>query len=161
MTDTHAHLDFLEPEELAEVKAHLPRLRAVLTLGVDPGRWEKTLSLAQGNVYAAVGLHPTSAHLLSPEVEEALRHYARNERVRAIGETGLDYHWTPETRPPSSRPWTSRRPWRRSSAYPWSSTCGAGTGRQKRTSRNGSWPTGHERPSFTPSPATPPWRRRD
>ena len=98
MTDTHAHLDFLEPEELAEAAAHLPKLRAVLTLGVDPGRWEKTLSLAQGNVYAAVGLHPTSAHLLSPEVEEALRHYARSERVRAIGETGLDYYWTPETR---------------------------------------------------------------
>ena len=98
MTDTHAHLDFLEPAELAEAAAHLPKLRAVLTLGVDPGRWEKTLSLAQGNVYAAVGLHPTSAHLLSPEVEEALRHYARSERVRAIGETGLDYYWTPETR---------------------------------------------------------------
>jgi TatD DNase family protein len=99
MTDTHAHLDFLEPEELAEARAHLQELQAVLTLGVDPSRWEKTLSLAQGNVYAAVGLHPTSAHLLSPEVAEALRHYARSERVRAIGETGLDYHWTPETKP--------------------------------------------------------------
>ncbi|BDG16790.1 MULTISPECIES: TatD family hydrolase [Thermus] len=97
MTDTHAHLDFLEPGELAEVQAHLPELRAVLTLGVDPSRWEKTLALAQGNVYAALGLHPTSAHLLSPEVEEALRHHARHERVRAIGETGLDYYWTPET----------------------------------------------------------------
>jgi TatD DNase family protein len=98
MTDTHAHLDFLEPEELLEVEAHLGELRAVLTLGVDPGRWEKTLTLAQGKVYAAMGLHPTSAHLLSPEVEEALRHYARAERVRAIGETGLDYYWTPETK---------------------------------------------------------------
>ncbi|TBH20688.1 TatD family hydrolase [Thermus thermamylovorans] len=99
MTDTHAHLDFLEEAELAEAKAHLPELKAVLTLGVDPSRWERTLSLAEGNVYAAVGLHPTSAHLLSPEVEEALRHYARHPRVRAIGEAGLDYHWTPETRP--------------------------------------------------------------
>ncbi|AEV16707.1 Sec-independent protein tatD [Thermus sp. CCB_US3_UF1] len=98
MTDTHAHLDFLAPEELEEVRAHLGELRAVLTLGVDPARWGKTLELAQGNVYAAVGLHPTSAHLLSPEVEEALGHYARHPRVRAVGETGLDYHWTPETR---------------------------------------------------------------
>ncbi|WP_114314035.1 TatD family hydrolase [Thermus caldifontis] len=99
MTDTHAHLDFLEEAELEEAKAHFPELRAILTLGVDPGRWERTLALAQGNVYAAVGLHPTSAHLLSPEVEEALRHYARHPRVRAIGESGLDYHWTPETKP--------------------------------------------------------------
>ncbi|WP_135256690.1 TatD family hydrolase [Thermus caldilimi] len=99
MTDTHAHLDFLEEAELAEAKAHLPELKAVLTLGVDPSRWERTLSLAEGNVYAAVGLHPTSAHLLSPEVEEALRHYARHPRVRAIGESGLDYYWTPETQP--------------------------------------------------------------
>ncbi|MFD3005629.1 TatD family hydrolase [Thermus tengchongensis] len=99
MTDTHAHLDFLEESELAEARAHLPELKAVLTLGVDPGRWERTLSLAQGNVYAAVGLHPTSAHLLSPEVEEALRYYARHPRVRAIGESGLDYYWTPETKP--------------------------------------------------------------
>lgn len=98
MTDTHAHLDFLEESELAEARAHLPELKAVLTLGVDPSRWERTLSLAEGNVYAAVGLHPTSAHLLSPEVEEALRHHARHPRVRAIGETGLDYYWTPETK---------------------------------------------------------------
>jgi len=99
MTDTHAHLDFLEPEELLEVKAHLHELKAVLTLGVDPSRWERTLRLAQGNVHAALGLHPTSAHLLSPEVEEALRHYAREEMVRALGETGLDYYWTPDTKP--------------------------------------------------------------
>ncbi|WP_460170354.1 TatD family hydrolase [Thermus sp. FJN-A] len=99
MTDTHAHLDFLEPEELEEARTHLSELVAVLTLGVDPARWEKTLALAVGNVYAGVGLHPTGAHLLSPEVMEALRHYARSERVRAIGETGLDYHWTPETQP--------------------------------------------------------------
>lgn len=96
MTDTHAHLDFLEPQELEEVL--LSELKAVLTLGIDSARWERTLELAQGNVYAAVGLHPTEAHLLSPEVEEALRHYARHPRVRAIGESGLDYHWTPETR---------------------------------------------------------------
>ncbi|RTH03501.1 hydrolase TatD, partial [Thermus scotoductus] len=99
MTDTHAHLDFLEAEELAQVlKEDLKALRALLTLGVDPSRWERTLNLAQGKVYAAVGLHPTAAHLLSPEVEEALAHYARHPRVRAIGETGLDYYWTPETR---------------------------------------------------------------
>jgi TatD DNase family protein len=103
VTDTHAHLDYLEPEELSEVRAHLPELKAVLSLGVDPSRWERTLELAQGNVYAALGLHPTSAHLLSPEVEAALRHYARAERVRAIGETGLDYHWTPETKPAQFR----------------------------------------------------------
>lgn len=103
MTDTHAHLDFLDQKELEEAQVHLPELKAVLTLGVDPTRWERTLALAQGNVYAAVGLHPTSAHLLSPEVEEALRHYARHPRVRAIGETGLDYHWTPETRPAQLR----------------------------------------------------------
>lgn len=96
MTDTHAHLDFLDPQELEEVL--LTDLKAVLTLGIDPARWARTLELAQGNVYAAVGLHPTEAHLLSPEVEEALRGYARHPRVRAIGESGLDYHWTPETR---------------------------------------------------------------
>ncbi|MGQ9511009.1 MAG: TatD family hydrolase [Thermaceae bacterium] len=96
MTDTHAHLDFLEPQELEGIL--LDELKAVLTLGIDPSRWERTLALAQNNVYAAVGLHPTEAHLLSPEVEEALRHYARHPRVRAVGETGLDYYWTPKTR---------------------------------------------------------------
>ncbi len=95
MTDTHAHLDLLAPSELAEVQTHLPELRAVLTLGVDPSRWGQTLNLAEGSVYAAEGLHPTSAHLLSPEVEGALRH----PRMRAIGETGLDCPWTPETKP--------------------------------------------------------------
>ncbi|MGQ9692696.1 MAG: TatD family hydrolase, partial [Thermaceae bacterium] len=63
MTDTHAHLDFLEPQELEGIL--LDELKAVLTLGIDPSRWERTLALAQNNVYAAVGLHPTEAHLLS------------------------------------------------------------------------------------------------
>ncbi len=100
MTDTHAHLDFLEPEELEEVLRDLQRgePQAILTLGVGPARWARTLELAQGQIFAALGLHPTEAHLLAPEIEETLRHYARHPRVRAIGETGLDYHWTPETR---------------------------------------------------------------
>ena len=43
--------------------------------------------------YASVGIHPESACKWSGEIEAAMIHYAKNPKVRAIGEIGLDYYW--------------------------------------------------------------------
>jgi TatD DNase family protein len=100
MTDTHCHLDFMEPEEAPAAIEASRDFRAILTIGTNPTRNRKAIALAEANphIWAAVGLHPTEARLLSPELEADLRSLALHRKVRAIGETGLDFYWTPETR---------------------------------------------------------------
>ncbi|PZA07989.1 MULTISPECIES: TatD family hydrolase [unclassified Meiothermus] len=100
MTDTHCHLDYLEAGEL-EAALHAARdFRALLTIGTDPVKNRKALEIAAKtpNVWAAVGLHPTEAEQLSSHLEADLSELARHPKVRAIGESGLDFYWKPETR---------------------------------------------------------------
>ena len=47
-------------------------------------------------IYAAVGVHPYDAPFLKESHIEELRNLAENEKVVAIGEIGLDYHF-PDT----------------------------------------------------------------
>jgi len=47
-------------------------------------------------VYAAVGIHPDHVGELTSERLEDLREYCRGEKVVAVGEIGLDYHWNVE-----------------------------------------------------------------
>jgi len=100
VTDTHAHLDYLGPQELDQALTASRHFQAILTIGTDPARNRQAMEIAKqnGNIYAAVGLHPTEANLLSPELEADLEDLARHPKVRAIGETGLDFYWTPQTR---------------------------------------------------------------
>ena len=44
-------------------------------------------------IYASVGTHPDSADEVSEEVLEAYRQMCRHEKVKAIGEIGLDYYY--------------------------------------------------------------------
>lgn len=100
MTDTHCHLDYMEPDETQAAIEASRDFRAILTIGTNPVRNRKALALAEANphIWAAVGLHPTDAHLLSPELEADLHHLVQHPKVRAVGETGLDFYWIPETR---------------------------------------------------------------
>ncbi|MER3484086.1 MAG: TatD family deoxyribonuclease [Meiothermus sp.] len=100
MTDTHCHLDFMEPEETTNALQEARDFRAILTIGTNPVRNRNSLKLAEDstNVWAAVGLHPTEVNILSPEIEADLEELAKHVKVRAIGETGLDFYWQPETR---------------------------------------------------------------
>jgi len=51
-----------------------------------------------GGVFASVGRHPTDVAGFSDEDAEAIDALAGHEMVRAVGETGLDYYRTAETR---------------------------------------------------------------
>lgn len=44
-------------------------------------------------IYATVGLHPAEEEEYTEALEEKLEEMAREEKVLAIGEIGLDYHW--------------------------------------------------------------------
>lgn len=100
MIDTHCHLDYMEPEETKAALEAASDFTAMLTIGTNFERNKNAIRLAEENltVWAAVGLHPTEAHELDQKVKDQLLELSQHPKVKAIGETGLDYYWTPETK---------------------------------------------------------------
>jgi TatD DNase family protein len=94
LIDTHCHLHLLE-EPAGEVVA-LARAAGVGHL-VDVGVDLDSSRHAAGNasslegVSATAGVHPHDAVTLTPQVLDQLRALLADERVVAVGETGLDY----------------------------------------------------------------------
>ncbi|MDZ7704843.1 MAG: TatD family hydrolase [Trueperaceae bacterium] len=92
MIDSHCHLDHCaDPSAAAD-----PNLRAMVSIGTTVERCRETLRLAErfGNVWAAVGIHPTEANdARDPDVRAAIAELAEHPKVVAIGETGIDYYW--------------------------------------------------------------------
>lgn len=96
--DTHAHYDSskFDADRDAVLRA-LPE--SGVTLVVDPGdnaeRSRRAVELAQQypHVYAAVGWHPEEAENWDEISLPAIRELAKQPKVCAIGEIGLDYYW--------------------------------------------------------------------
>ena len=101
--DTHAHYDDEQFDiDRDAVLAGLPARGVGLV--VNPGITVETSRTAVDfahrypHVYAAVGIHPENCGDFRAEDLDAIRALAREEKVVAIGEIGLDYHW--EENPP-------------------------------------------------------------
>lgn len=95
LIDSHCHLNFPElinriPEVLQNASANdIQRMLCIAT------SWEnrpEVLKLAEDypEIYAAIGLHPTTEGGYEASTEELVE-AAQHERVIALGETGLDY----------------------------------------------------------------------
>ena len=98
--DTHAHLDFPDfANDLDDVlrRAADAGVTRVITIGTSLESSQRAIALAEkyAAVYAAIGVHPSSVEKAADDVITPLRELARNPRVVAIGETGLDYHRLP------------------------------------------------------------------
>lgn len=99
LVDTHAHLDdrkFDGDREEVMRRALEAGITAIVNIGYNRRSIETTLALARQwpFVYAAVGCHPTDAHEYDEDFEGMLERLVRSEdKVVAIGEVGLDYHW--------------------------------------------------------------------
>ena len=50
------------------------------------------------NFYTSIGIHPESVENLEEDYIKILKKLAKNKKVVAIGEIGLDYYWTKETK---------------------------------------------------------------
>lgn len=99
LIDTHAHLDFVDYEEDREqviARAWDAGLVGIVTIGIEPQDWDKTLDIANkhGGVYAALGIHPNSADQTNKDSMDELARLCKagKEKVVALGETGLDYY---------------------------------------------------------------------
>ncbi|MGH2761780.1 MAG: TatD family hydrolase [Thermoleophilaceae bacterium] len=95
MIDTHCHLDHCEPpdDELVE-RARAAGLTRLAAVGIDGPSIERALTSAHAHeeVYAIVGRHPNSAAGFGPAELDEIERAAVDPKVRAIGETGLDYY---------------------------------------------------------------------
>ncbi len=49
-------------------------------------------------MYGAVGIHPEDVGTATDNYLDVLAEYAKHPKIKAIGEIGLDYHWTTETK---------------------------------------------------------------
>jgi len=99
--DSHCHLDMIDmavADTLAQAAA--AGINRVITVGVDAAssRWSADCAGAFPAVYAAVAIHPneTAAAATTTAAREAvlaeIARLASLPRVRAVGETGLDYY---------------------------------------------------------------------
>ena len=92
--DTHAHYD----DEAFDTDRDTV-LSAFDGLVIDPGctlessRAAVALANRHPHVYAAVGIHPENCGGFLTEHLDELRRLARQSKVVAIGEIGLDYYW--------------------------------------------------------------------
>lgn len=97
LIDTHAHLNFKDFN--ADYQAVIDRALsadcdAIINVGSNLLTSQKAVKIAQDNknVFAAVGLHPI--HVKDETFNEAeFLKLAKNKKVVAIGETGLDYYY--------------------------------------------------------------------
>jgi TatD DNase family protein len=99
LIDTHAHLDDekFETDQLEVIeRAFASGVEKIINVGADlaGSRASVILSDKNENIYATIGLHPycfNQVEKFSKTFEE-LKDLAKNKKVVAIGEIGLDYY---------------------------------------------------------------------
>ena len=95
--DSHCHLD--DKTYAKELDAVIERARnagvtRMMTIGVNKRSSILAVSLAQSHtgIYASVGIHPHDVKNCDESILKDLINLAKNEKVRAWGEIGLDYN---------------------------------------------------------------------
>ena len=100
IVDSHCHLDdacFDEDREDVVARAREAGVGGMLTIGTGEGPpdLEVAVRLAERfpEVHATMGVHPHDARKVEPETYDRLAALCRHEKVLALGEIGLDYHY--------------------------------------------------------------------
>ncbi|MDR0222703.1 MAG: TatD family hydrolase [Oscillospiraceae bacterium] len=96
--DTHTHYDDRAYKGGADAvieKALADNVAGFMAIGCTLDRSRKAVKIAESRetAYAAVGIHPNDVGGLPPDYLERLEETAKSEKVKAIGEIGLDYHY--------------------------------------------------------------------
>jgi TatD DNase family protein len=95
--DSHCHLD--DKSYAKDLDAVIERARSagvtrMMTIGVNKRTSVQAVSLAQFHtgIYASVGIHPHDVKNCNDSILQELINLAKNEKVRAWGEMGLDFN---------------------------------------------------------------------
>ena len=97
LIETHCHLDYLKGNELTEVLNESTRvgIEKIITITVEPDNFDTILAIAEENdhIFCTRGVHPHEAKKFNQEAEQSLRQKLNHEKIVAVGEIGLDYHY--------------------------------------------------------------------
>lgn len=105
VSDAHTHLDAMaeraglapSPGFVSDVMREARDVGVVraVTVGdtVASSQWCVAAATAHPDVYAAVAVHPNEVLAMTDDDYATLEALARDPRVVAVGETGLDYYW--------------------------------------------------------------------
>jgi TatD DNase family protein len=98
--DSHCHLDAMGLSTAEDVAATVAAaqsvgVRRVVTVGdtLTSSRWCAQAAATHPDVYAAVAVHPNEVAGVDEYTYADLADLAAQPRVRAVGETGLDFYW--------------------------------------------------------------------
>ena len=97
-TDTHCHLSKEDYDNINEVidRAKQNKVDRVIICGCDKKGIMEAVDIANKypNIYLELGFHPSEANITTKEDLNWLKEIIKNNnKVVAIGEIGLDYHW--------------------------------------------------------------------
>ena len=111
--ESHAHYDdakFDENRDILIEETHTFGVDTIINIGADMESSQKSIELSERYpyIYAAVGVHPHDVKDMTDKDIEKLREWSRLEKVVAIGEIGLDYHYDLSPRN-SQRYWFERQ----------------------------------------------------
>lgn len=107
--DTHAHYDdeaFDEDRDTLLSSMRENGIDYIVNIGASIETTKKTIELTKQYdfVYGAAGVHPTETAELTDEKIDWLKSVAKNDKIVAIGEIGLDYYYK-EPEPAVQRKW--------------------------------------------------------
>jgi TatD DNase family protein len=95
--DSHCHLDdrsFVKDLDEVIMQAKQAGVEKIMVVGISQKSCRLALKLAENypQIYASVGIHPHDVKDCSKEVLESLKKLVENTKVKAWGETGLDFN---------------------------------------------------------------------
>ena len=104
MIDIHAHYDDdafdADRDELLTQLFNEKGVNKIINAGcnIETSLFAIHLAEKYENIYATVGFHPSDVDKFNDESFEKMKELIKHEKVVAIGEIGLDYHWVSDNK---------------------------------------------------------------
>lgn len=99
LIDSHCHLSFDDFKDIESVLQNAYKNGVDKFIAIGPSDNLKTSYIAvelankYDDIFATTGIHPHDASFYSNEIEKEIYEIAKNKKIIAIGETGLDYFY--------------------------------------------------------------------
>lgn len=97
LIDSHAHINYGDKIDTTSVIDNMQddELECIVNIGTNVHESIQSVNLANKykNIYATVGIHPEYVEELKEQCLIEIEDLAKNSKVVAIGEIGLDYHY--------------------------------------------------------------------
>ena len=111
--ESHAHYDdevFDEDREQLLASFKEKGIDTVVNVGASLAGCRATVELTKEYpfIYGAIGIHPSEVGELNEDNFTSLKEWCALDKIVAVGETGLDYHW-PEPGPALQKDWFERQ----------------------------------------------------